>query len=87
MPTNISIPEELKKLIRLGDYTLIAELYKERHMLLGDYKTVTSQYVQMVIDGERDANPGTAAAEIIEITCKYLEHKRNFIDELLTVEP
>lgn len=82
----MSIPEELKKLIRVGDYTLIAELYRDRHYLLEDYKTVTSQYVQMVIDGEREANPGTAAEEIIEIAIKYLEHKRNFIDELLTVD-
>jgi hypothetical protein len=80
----MSISEDLKKLVRYGDYSLIAELYKEKHELLGDYRTVSSQYVEMVIKGERPASPGTAAEEVLEISIKYLEHKRNFIDELLT---
>lgn len=79
----MGIADELKKLIRIGDYTLIAEMYKERHDMLGDFKTVSSQYVQMVVEGERDANPGTAAEEILMIAQKYLEHKREFIDEIL----
>lgn len=79
----MAIAEELKKLIRVGDYTMIAEMYKERHDILGDFKTVSSYYVQMVIDGVRDANPGTAAEEILMIATKYLEHKREFIDEIL----
>lgn len=79
----MSIPEELKKLIRNGDYVLIAEMYKERHEGLGDFKKVSSSYVQMVIDGEREANPGTAAEEIIKIANKLLNHRREFIDELL----
>jgi len=82
----MGIPDELKKHIRYGDYVLIAEMYKERHEILGDFKTVSSQYVQMVIDSEREANEGTAAQEILAITIKYLEHRRNFIDELLTAE-
>lgn len=81
----MSISDELKKLIRHGDYQMIADLYKERHELLEDYRTVSSKYVEMVINQTRDANPGTAAEEIIKIALKYLEHKRNFIDELLTV--
>ena len=81
----MEIPEELKKLIRIGDYTLIAEMYKERHVVLEDYRTISSKYVQMVIEGDRPASPGTAAEEIMMIATKYLEHKRNFIDELLTV--
>jgi hypothetical protein len=80
----MEISNELKKLVRYGDYSLIAELYKEKHDLLGDYRTVSSKYVEMVISGERPASPGTAAQEIMEIAQKYLEHKRNFIDELLT---
>lgn len=81
----MNISEDLKKLLRNGDYTLIAELFKERHETAGDYRTVSSKYVQMVIEGERPATPGTAAEEIMLIAQKYLEHKRNFIDELLTV--
>lgn len=83
----MSIADELKKLIRTGDYTLIAEMYKERHEILGDFKTISSRYVQMVIDGERGANPDTAAEEILQIATKYLSHKREFIDDVLTVEP
>lgn len=81
--TNITISEEQKKLIRIGDYTLIAEMYKERHIMLEDYRTVTPKYVKMVIEGERPANHGTAAEEVLRIANKYLEHRRNFIDELL----
>jgi len=81
----MEIPQELKKHISIGDYTLIAEMYKERHILLDDYRTVSSKYVQMVIDGTRPPSPGTAAEEIMMIATKYLEHKRNFIDELLNV--
>lgn len=82
----MTIPEELKKLIRWGDYKLIAEMYKERHATGydADYRTVSTKYVQMVIDGDRDVTPGKASEEIIDIATRYLEHKRNFIDELLT---
>ncbi|MFD0997722.1 hypothetical protein ACFQ21_00320 [Ohtaekwangia kribbensis] len=82
----MSISDELKKLIRTGDYTLISDLYKELHEQKEDFKTVSSRYVQMVIDGERTANEGTAAEEIIRIATKVLTHRREFIDELLTAD-
>jgi hypothetical protein len=79
----MGIPDELKKHLSSGEYTLIAEMYKARHDMLGDFKTVTSAYVQMVIDGKREANDGTAAHEILEIATKYLKNKKNTIEELL----
>lgn len=81
----MGISEELKKQLRNGDYLLIAEMYKERHELTGDYKTVTATYVKMVIDGERAAKPNTAAEEIMLIADKFLKHRREFIDQILTV--
>jgi hypothetical protein len=77
----MGIPEEFQKLIRKGDASLIAELYAERHAHgeNPDYKTVSIQYVQMVLLGIRSASPGTAAEEIEAIAIKLLEHRRNFI--------
>lgn len=83
----MGIPEELKKLIRHGDYQLISEMYQERHEVQGDMKTVSTQYVKMVIDGERvTKRENTAADEIIMIAIKCLEHRRDFIDEMITIE-
>jgi hypothetical protein len=83
----MGIPEELKKLIRRGDYQLIAEMYKEVHEAKEDFKTVSSEYVQMVVDGERvTKREGTAADEILMIATKLLTHRRDFIDELITLE-
>lgn len=79
----MEIPEELKNMIRNGDYTMIAEMYNERHERSEDYRTVSVQYVKMVLDGVRPVRPGLASEEILMIAIKYLEHRRNFIDELL----
>lgn len=83
----MSISDELKKQITAGDYTLIAEMYAERHQLGNDpdYRTVTSKYVEMVISGERPASPGTAAEEIMLIANYYLENKAQFRDQILSV--
>lgn len=84
----MGIPEELKKLIRSGDHSLIAEMYAEIHSQgdEADHRTVTSQYVGLVLEERRPATPGTAAEEIEAIAIKLLEHRRNFIDDILTVD-
>lgn len=69
----MSISSDLKKQITSGDYTLIAQMYAERHAL--DQRKVTAKYVEMVINGNRAARPGTAANEIIAIAGKYLANK------------
>jgi hypothetical protein len=81
------IPDELKNALSKGDYTLIAEMYAERHRYGNDpdYNTVTSSYVSMVLNGQREANEGTAAEEIVRIATAYLEHKRNFWENFLLV--
>lgn len=82
------IPEDLKKLISYGDYTLIKEMYDERHAqgIDPDYKTVSEEYVRMVVKGERTTQrEGTAADEILMLANRYLEHKRNYREDLLTV--
>lgn len=56
-------------------------MYAEKH---DHERTVSIEYVRLVIEGKRDAKPGTAAEEILDITQKYLEHRQYFIDELLT---
>lgn len=81
------ISNDLKKHISYGDYSLIAEMYAERHQQGSDpdYKTVSSRYVEMVINEDRPANPDTAAEEIVMIAQFYLEHKANFRDQILAV--
>lgn len=83
----MTIPDDLKNALSSGDYTLIAELYAERHRYGNDpdYKTVTSGYVSMVLNGQREANEGTAAEEIVRIAKAYLEHKINFRENFLLV--
>ena len=81
------ISEDLKKHITYGDYSLIAEMYAERHSQGDDpdYKRVSSKYVQMVIDEVRPASPDTAAEEIMLIADYYLTHKANFRTQILAV--
>jgi len=79
----MSIPDELRKLITEGDYTYIADLFIERHQLLGDYKQISTEYVRLVIQGRRPASEGTAAEEIMCIAIKYLTHKRDFRETIL----
>ena len=83
----MSISDDLKKHISYGDYSLIAEMYAERHSQGSkpDYKTVSSKYVEMVIHEERPASPDTAAEEIMKIALFYLEHKANFRNQILAV--
>lgn len=83
----MSISKDLKKQITYGDYSLIAEMYAERHQQGNDpdYKTVSSRYVEMVINEERPASPDTAAEEIMKIAHYYLEHKANFRDQILAL--
>lgn len=82
----MAIPEELKNLLQVGDLTMIKELYDERHRQGDepDHKTVSVEYVRLVIGGKRvTKRKGTAADEIVRITNKYLEHKRKFRDSIL----
>lgn len=81
----MTIPDDLKNELSTGDYTLIAEMYAEIHSLgkQADFKKVSSAYVAMVLKGERAANEGTAAEEIVRIATAYLTHKKNFIDNFL----
>ena len=83
----MNISDELKKHISYGDYSLIADMYAERHRQGNDpdYKTVSSKYVEMVINEVRPANPETAAEEIMMIAQYYLTHKANFRDQILAV--
>jgi hypothetical protein len=83
----MSIPVELKKQFRRGDYTLIQEVYKERHSLGddADHETVSIEYIRLVLEDHRPAEPGTKAEEIEAIAKKLLEHRQNFISDLLIV--
>jgi hypothetical protein len=83
----MSIPAELKKQIRRGDYTLIQELYEEIHSMGddADHKTVSIEYIRLVLGEHRPAEPGTMAEEIEAIAKKLLEHRQNFISDLLIV--
>lgn len=77
-------PKDIKNLVEYldyGDYSLIKDLYDERHRMGNkpDNKTVSRQYVKMVLSGERTTiRKGTAADEILLIATKYLKHKRDF---------
>jgi hypothetical protein len=81
----MEISDDLKQSISYGDYTLIAELYADRHTRepRKDFKTVSKQYVEMVVSGDRPAKEGTAAEEIMIIAIKYLQHKRDFRETIL----
>lgn len=83
MSPNMGIPEDLKQHITDGDYQYIADLYIERHQLIGDYRTVSREYVRRVLQGTRAANEGTMAEEIMCIAIKYLKHKRDFRETIL----
>jgi hypothetical protein len=80
----MSIPDELKKLLKQGDLTLIQEMYAERHSMGQDpdYDTVTIEYIRLLISGERNGD-SDKAQEILAIASKLLEHKRNFIQSVI----
>lgn len=82
----MAIPAELKNLLNNGDLSLIKALYDERHRQGDepDYKTVSVEYVRLVVSGKRETKrEGTAAEEVVRIAKRYLENKREFREFIL----
>lgn len=71
------IAEDLKKLIEHGDWKIIAELFNKNHN-----RKITSSYVLKVVRGDRAANKGTTAEQILPFVEQYLQNKKDFRDNL-----
>lgn len=72
---------EIRRLIRRGDFPVIAEIFNKRHEDT-DHRTISSSYVGKLIRGERT---GSISQEIHEIAHLYIEKKEEFETELATL--
>ena len=75
----MGIQHDLKKLIEHGDWQRIANLYNQSHV-----KPVSPSYILRVVNGDRAANPGTAAHEILELTEKFLINRKEFANKIIS---